>query len=314
MTPRLPPLLLLLALASCSGEQDQGAPAANGSVQPDSAASFSGRVFERNLVFMTTRQDSSLLVPWLTSARTHPGGVRREARGYLARSGAWEPFFADAWDTSPTRLPWRIVPRGQMRLIVGGDDALEQILFDEGPRQLEVVLQEPFVEWSGTGGETFRLLDGALILSSTRLPGLILDMTRGRPVRDPPGGDWAIVVAGDTLQMVLHAAEASPPGTPGAFQAWALTGLQELRWQDVTVRWGETRAFERARRDVPVEWSATADDGDMQIDLAVRNAQMEAGEGEGPQLPVNALFEVEGTLRIGSAVHAVRGLLRHIQP
>ena len=43
-------------------------------------------------------------------------------------------------------------------------------------------------------------------------------------------------------------------------------------------------------------------------------AQIQAGEGEAPQLPVDAFLQVEGTVRIGQAVHPVRGLLRHTQP
>ena len=304
--------LVLLVLSGCTREPAGGEPAgAADDLASDSARNFQGRAYERNIVFLTPRADSGLLVGWLLTARTLPGGVRREARGFLARGESWEPFLAEAWETPPTRVPWRILPRGRMRVIVGDHEALERLAFEEGPRQLEVVLDSSLVEWSGPLGESFRLLEGALVLSSTRIPGLVLDMTRARRARDPLGGDWGILASGDSLQLVLHAPRAEP--TAG-FRAWARVGSAELQWPEVTVAWSETRSFERARRDIPVAWWAVSADGDMEARFAVRTAQLEAGPGEGPLLPVDALFEVDGEVRIGEATYPVRGLLRHVQP
>jgi hypothetical protein len=114
--------------------------------------------------------------------------------------------------------------------------------------------------------------------------------------------------------MVLHSPTVQPPGTLGAFQGWARVADEELTWSEVTVAWTERTSFERARREVPAVWSATVAGSEMSADVTVHAAQIEAGAGEGPQLPVDAFFQVEGTVRIGEAVHAVRGLLRHTQP
>jgi hypothetical protein len=308
-------LLVLLSLAGCSREQPEDAPAGTLVAAPaDSAEEFQGRAYERNIVFLTARSDSALLVPWMIRARTLPGGVRREARGFLARGEAWEPFFTEEWETPPTRAPWRILPRGRMRLVVGADDGLERLIFEEGPRQLEVALEGTLAEWTGPRGDVFRLLDGALVLSSTRVPGFILDMARARRARDAAGGDWGVLLSGDSLQLVLHAPEAGATPSQGIYRGWARLQGQEFQWPDLTITWGETRAFQAARRDVPVEWFAVSADGDVRADLRVSTAQIEAAPGEGPQLPVEALFEVEGTVRIGEGTYPVRGLLRHFQP
>jgi hypothetical protein len=309
--------LLLVGVFACSRDQEGSPPASEPEAAVDSVTeTFQGRVFERDIVFLSARIDSMLLVPWLMSARTVPGGVRREARGLLGRADAWEAFFSDTWETPPTRVPWRVVPRGQMRLVVGDNDVIQEIIFDEGPRQLEVALenQSPLAEWAGQQGETVRLLNGSLVLTSTRVPGLIMDLTRGRQAREGAGGDWAFLVDGDSLRLVLQAPQFLEPGAPGAFRAWALMGEQELDWPSVTVTWTETRAFERARREVPVKLTATSSTNDLRIDLEVRTAEVQAGEGEGPQLPVDAVFEVEGTVRMGDDSYPVKGLLRHIQP
>ena len=77
--------------------------------------------------------------------------------------------------------------------------------------------------------------------------------------------------------------------------------------------WSETRAFERARREVPVRWRFAGGGGEMAAELVAGAAHIEAGEGEGPLLPVDALFEVSGTVRIADATYPVRGLVRHQQ-
>jgi hypothetical protein len=81
----------------------------------------------------------------------------------------------------------------------------------------------------------------------------------------------------------------------------------------VSLSWAETRAFERARREVPVRWRVRAADGEMEAELVQQTANIEAGAGAGPLLPVDALFEVAGTLRVGEATYPVRGMIRHVQ-
>jgi hypothetical protein len=79
------------------------------------------------------------------------------------------------------------------------------------------------------------------------------------------------------------------------------------------VTWTETRAFEKARREVPARWMLAAGNGEMSANLEMKTAHIEAGEGEGPLLPVDALFEVAGEVRIGQATYPLRGLVRHVQ-
>ncbi len=274
---------------------------------------FESRVYERNIVFMTTGQDSAIIVQWFFTARTHPGGVVREVRGWLARSGEWEPFFQDRWEGPPTRAPFRILPRAAMRLLVGEGDALEAILYEEGARQLDVLINGPVADWSGTRGEVFRVHDGSMLLGGQPADGLLLDVNRVHRLAEVPSGDWIFLEGGPSVTIVLEAPVGIPPGsTP--YIGWARLGDRELRWPRVDVEWTETRSFERARRDVPVAWSIVSDDGALGGTLSTVAMQLTAGEGAGPILPVDGLFQVRGTLTIDGNSYDVRGVLRHIQP
>ena len=311
--------LLAVALLSLVANGCRPDPSAAGTAVRNDATetapdrNFEERVYERSVVFMTIGLDSTIIVPWFFTARGRPAGVVREVRGWLARSGEWEPFFQDRWEAPPTRAAFRILPRGAMRLVVGEGDALEAILFEEGARQLDVMIDEPVADWSGSRGEAFRVHDGSVLLGGQRVEGRLLDVNRAHRPGDLPPGDWIFLEGGPGVTIVLEAPIGVPPGaTPHT--GWGHLGEREVRWPRVDVRWRETRAFEPARRDVPIAWSISSADGDLQGALSTVTMQLTAGGGAGPILPVDGLFQVRGELTIEGETVAVRGVLRHIQP
>ncbi|MSR35834.1 MAG: hypothetical protein EXR95_04195 [Gemmatimonadetes bacterium] len=302
---------LAALLASCAPEAPAGSAEGGAPEEAGAAGNLPGSVFERAVVFVAADGDSTLIVPWLFTSRTKPGGVDRSARAWLERGGEWEPFFEESWESEPTRVPWRLHPHGALRLVMADGEALEAVVFEGGPRRLEVALGAPRGEWNGSQGETYIVAEGAAILADRRMPGLVLDLARARRGESQPAGDWMFLTSGDSIQVVLSGTDARGVGP---FEGWGRVQSQpEIRWPDVTVSWVETRAFEEARREVPVRWRFAAGNGGMAGDLVARATHIEAGEGEGPLLPVDALFEVSGTLRLGATSYPVRGLVRHVQ-
>ena len=308
-------LLLTAATLACGGDEPvpEGGPAPEGeAVQP---GNFRGRVYERNFVFTTLTGDSAFVVPWLMTAQIRPGGVDRRARGYLARGATWEGFYDESWETPPSRTPWRIHPHSSLRLVVGEADAIQGVIYSQGARQLELDLTGgTLMEWTGTRGQVFRLVEGAAFLAEQRVAGLVLDMTRVHAADEAAQGDWAFLVSGDSLQMVLENPTAAPPGTPGACKAWARLDFRDLQWPTLTVEWAEVSSFPAARQDVPVSLAVSSEDGDLSGVLTVQSAELRAGAGEGPVLPVDALFLVGGTVVIEGRTYPMRGLFRHSRP
>ncbi len=90
--------------------------------------------------------------------------------------------------------------------------------------------------------------------------------------------------------------------------------FRNLQWPALTVDWSEVRAFQPARHDVPVAWTISSEGDDVSGALEARTAHISPGEGPGPVLPVDALFEVSGTLKIQGGVYPVRGFFRHRRP
>lgn len=303
--------LAVSALAGCSGPEPEAAPIDPTTPAPEAAGNFPGRSYERNFVFAALTGDSVFLVPWLMETTTLPGTVVREADAWLARSGTWEGFYSATWETPPTRTPARVLPHGSFRIVVRDGDAIDGIIFDEGTRNLELALGNVLMQWGGPGGEVFQLLDGSLYLADQRLGGIVLDMARGSESDQPRGGDWAFLLSGDSLQVVLEGdAEHTTEQTP-AYRAWARLDFRDLRWSEVQVDWGETQAFQPARRDVPVSWTITSANAELSGVLDVRSADIRPGTGDGPVLPLRALFEVSGSLVVDGRTFPVRGMFTH---
>lgn len=315
-TSDLPVVLLLagtvMAAAACSAPAPEPEASAEDSV---AAAAGSGnvleRTYERALFFQATDTDSTLAVGWLFEHESWDDRVDRRTRGWLLRGSEWDAFFDSSETTPPSEAPWRLLPAGPLRLVVGEQDQIDRIRFEDGSRLMDFRIEEPGGQWSGARGGTFLILGGAIVLGEQRFEGRILDLSRAlRPDEGAPG-DWAFLLSGDSLAVVLQA----PLQTRevDGFEGWALMGETEIRWPEVTVDWAESRPFDRARRDVPVSWTMRSAEGELTGVLEVRSAQLEPGRGDGPLLPVDGLFQVGGALVIDGASFPVSGLIRHQQ-
>ncbi len=300
----------LLVLTGCGGPavEDPAAAAAD-SVPQSAPGPFAGRIYERSLAFISA---DSISVVWQMSARSQPGSVARRARGWLARAGVWDAFHDASWESPPSRVPWRIVPHEGVRLVVGEQDALQSLVYVNGPRRLEIDFGAPLAEWRGPGGGTYQVSRATAMVLDGRVAGLVADLGRSWHSEGVGPGDWAILMSGDSVQVVLVAPEPGPEGRP--YRAWATWSLQELQWPEVGVQWTEVRAFEPARRDVPNEWSLRSFDGELSGVLRATSFDLRAGEADGLYQPVYGLFEVAGSLTLQGRDIPVIGLLRHVQP
>jgi hypothetical protein len=192
-------------------------------------------------------------------------------------------------------------------------DALETIIFQEGARNLEVNLGELLVEWSGRRAQTYRVHEGTIVLSDQTVPGYLLDMSRAWATGDVLPGDWGFLVSGDSLQVVMEDLAPDPGPEGGSFSLWARVEFLDRQWLGVQLAWSEVMSFEPARRDVPMTWEIQSPEGDLTGSLTTTAPFLEVLEGEGPMLPVDAHFQVAGTLTLAGRDFPVRGFIHHLQ-
>ena len=304
-------LPLLAALVACgdSDPQPLAEPEGNGASADGSGVATPS--FEQNFVFANVTGDSVFLVPWLVRMTSRPDGVLREARGWLARSGSWDAFYAEQWITPPTRAPARFLPHGNLQLLVQEGDVVDGIVFEDRARSLELTFGEIQASWGGPRGETVELMDGAAYLADERVDGLVLHLTRASPGTGPPGGDWALVMSGDSASFVFTAEAEHGGQTDPLYRGWGDLADQEVQWPELHLEWTATQAFPPARRDVPASWRLWSNDASMDGELHAVSSDIRAGTGSGPLLPVLALFEVVGEVSTSRGDFPVHGLLVH---
>lgn len=307
-------LAVAVSATACpgNGSDDVDAGSSADSGRPEAANASSGivlgTVYHRSVVFVDVSSETTMFVPWDFENVSGDDGVRRSLRGRLGRGGQWEKFVDEAWVTPATRTPWRILPRGAARMVVGLDDVLREIYYREGIADLSVRPGEVVAEWSGQRGDTWRLLRGSASLSGAEYPGLVVDAYVPRADAAGRPSEWGLLVGDGPLYLLLGDDDAS-----GNRRAWAWHAAEEMSWPDVTLAWGETRSFERARRDIPVTWRFRSGDGGLAGEIESVSSDLEALAGEGPILPVLGVYEVAGQVTVGDARVDVKGFVRHLQ-
>lgn len=316
-SPRLLSALLplLLLAAACRQEPEDrdppplpGEPVATTSDNEAAPGAAVGTTYRRTVVFMEMSPDSSMLVPWDFVNRVEAEGIRRSTRGWLGRAGEWRMFVEEDWTTELTRAPWRIVPRGSARLVVGLGDALAELYFREGLRDLSVRPGELVAEWSGQLGETFRVLAGTAVLAGVETQGLVLDAFTARTTDTDEFTELAFLAGDDGFQLVLADVEGAGP-----YRAWARHDSESYSWPEVEVAWKETRTFERARRDVPVVWRIDSSEPGLSGEFEAVSSHLHTLEGTGALLPVFGVYEVRGYVDLETGRIDVGGFLRYFQ-
>ncbi len=300
--------------AACSGngsdDDTDDSSGASGTVEAETTGSGTapGTLYQRSVVFVDVSTETTMFVPWDFENLTEADGVRRTLRGWLGHGGEWRHFANEQWVTPPTRTPWRILPRGAARMVMGLDDVLREIYYQEGIADLSVQLGDVIAEWSGQPGDTYRLLAGTSRLSEVEYTGLVVDAYAPRANGSDQLSEWGLLIGDGPLYLLL--ADLDPTGPS---RAWGLKDSEEMSWPTVTLTWGETRSFERARRDIPVLWRFRSSDGELAGEVESVSSHLQAIEGEGPILPVLGVYEVAGWVAIGETRVAVKGFLRHFQ-
>ncbi|MDE2874787.1 MAG: hypothetical protein OXU69_03165 [Gemmatimonadota bacterium] len=303
-----------LAGAACSqggsdpGNADAATVAGSGGGETAGSESASGTVYRRSIVFIDVTNETTMFVPWDFENRIENDTVRHVLQGWLGRGGEWARFADEQWGTPLTRTPWRILPRGATRMVMGLNDVLREIYYREGIADLSVRPGEVIAEWSGQRGDTYRLLHGFSRLSEVEYPGLVVDVyAPGTDGSDQPS-EWMLLIGDGPLYLFLSDLDGR-----GTARAWGLDDSEEMSWPTVTLTWGETRSFERARRDIPLLWRFRSGDGELMGEVEPVSSHLQAIPGEDPIRPVLGVHEVAGQISVGGTRVAVKGFLRHSQ-
>jgi len=269
------------------------------------------RSYERAFAFRAADVDSTLAVVWLFEHDDLGSAVERRSRGLLLRGGIWDAFHEEVTEDPPTESPWRLLPSGPLRLVVGTGSRVDRVIYQEGERLLELELRGGGASWTGRRGGNFAVEEATVVLGDRAVRGQAVDVSRARLPDEAPTGDWAFLTSGDSIAILLQAPMRSRDAN--AWQGWVLRGQEEMLLPELTLAWSDTRAFVEARRDVPIAWSLTSPEGELSGSFERRTADLRAVEAPGALLPVDGVFDVVGEITLGGVVRPVEGIVRHRQ-
>ncbi|HEX7051588.1 MAG TPA: hypothetical protein VF188_15380 [Longimicrobiales bacterium] len=227
-------LLVFGCLAACGRASDPRA-TANGSEADRPATSY-----DRQLVFVSDSARPPVAAVFHFTAAGGADSVPRTARAWLERDSAWTPVLGMTWTGAPMREPWRLVPHGSLRLVVGDGDELEALVY-RAPDGFRLRPSPIIADWSPTATARFRLREAEFLLPGDRFAGMLLDIQTLTVEPDSGALNEAFLTDGNELHLVIATPEASAESSP-AVRAWLRLRGGEETWDAVSLARDSARA------------------------------------------------------------------------
>jgi hypothetical protein len=212
--------------------------------------------YERRLIFLGPGQrlPTAAIVDFV--AVSDSLGVQRGVRARLADGADWTRLMDEGWRMEPMREPWRLVPHGPLRLVIGDAGEVSALVFRGDP---EVRLQPGgfTAELSPDAGTRLLLRQGVLTLGADVVHGVILDTQLGRSVSGASGasGDPDGPVDDGATPSARPGVEALLIGQAEFSLVFGLSAAGPMAW----LRHGQQDDVRRGARLTAVEWELNTD-------------------------------------------------------
>lgn len=270
----------------------------------------------RHLVFVSRDADTTTVVPWVFQG-VRSGVSETRGRGvWMGRGASWERLVDEAEEAAAVGDSWQIVPGAGVAMVVTAEGRIESLRVRSASPTLRTRLGIILADWSPAPREGVRFHQAVTEVEGEEVDGLLVDYAGITGPGQRPRGDWLFLQGGDLFQgffVAVTPATADDPLLP-TWMGWTRIAVRERRWSALEVEWSEMRAFEDARRDIPTRWELRSPEGELEVLVESVGSHLEALEGEGALLPVEAFFTVRGEARFDGDTVAVHGVLRHRQP
>lgn len=323
-----PPLLFVAALA---GACDRPASRSEGPAGRAAAAASDTAteppvdvptVYGTHYLFLSTEGalPSGIAVHFI--ARAEPERYVRDYRGWLfSGRGEWTRVAWAQLEEPPTRRPWRIFPARGLRLIVGEQGEITEILTQgtdggEGAgRRAALRLGALLDRWEDPDAARRQIRQATLQSSGAPVSGILLEeqVVRPRATVPPPfqTHDSAILrLAGGDLLIFSHPQDRNGYGSSFA---WASLGGVHRRWDRVDVQTPERTNDTIVGRSVPARWQLTIPEPGLRGELTAVSARGSSLGGSGAS-PVHLVYSVTGWIEVDGRRREAAGLLEHGEP
>lgn len=322
-------LVLLMAVPACENGPPWGgggAPTAD-----DDGPDFGPTaVYNHRLIFLGPGADLPTTAVFDFTALSDSIGLRQGVRVRVVDGAGWRGLMDAGWEMESMRAPWRLVPHGPLKMVVGETGDLAAVIHRDSVTT-RLALGSTLAELSPDVGTQLVLRRAQLVLDGRSVPGILLDAQLGRAV-NPELAVRADTATGDDGAPADSAGFATPIARPGAeallldnagyYAVLAAASAGPLAWTHNAgrndVRSG-TRlepttwsAVEDGQVQVPTAWRVVSPDGELTGELAARATDRVALTGAG-ELEALVYTLVSGWVEDRSVRRDVFGLVRHVR-
>jgi hypothetical protein len=312
-TGRSAAILLVLCLPGVAGSCGQEGREQSAAIAAAAPSDELAPRYLRDYLYLGERNGAPLVVPFAFRAIERGDSIERTARGGLAHGETWDPFIDETWSTQRESGVWRILPHGELRMAVGGPADLEAFWFQRGERSLRLELERPLSAWHEGNATRYRLIAGRLRLGAESTRGVILESLQ---VRRPGAGardsDVIFVTSGDSIRLLIgESPQRERQPSRGFAIGWLPQG--ERSWERAEIRWLERRAFDEARRDIPLHWRFQIPEAGIMGEVSALGMDARAGRESPGRRAVEIHYTVEGWIEIDQIRSPIIGVVRHVQ-
>jgi hypothetical protein len=248
-------------------------------------------------------------------ARAEPARLLRDHRGWLWRGTEWTPVAWDRVEEAPTRRPWRIFPASNLKLIVGEQGEVTELIARSTGGRVTLRPGPVLDRWEDADAARRQIRQAMLQLAGAPLPAILLEEQVARPRASIPppfrGHDSAVLrLGGGDFLILSHTRD--PEGYGRSF-AWSSLGGVQRRWDRVEIQALERMNDTTVGRVVPVRWQITIPEPGITGELTAQSSRA-APYSDAPASPVHLAYRVSGWIEADGRRRDAAGLLEHGEP
>jgi hypothetical protein len=311
--------VVVLAMAACDGRGANGRDPARAAQAPVDLGPTAA--YERRLIFLGPGEvlPTAAIADFVAVSDTL--GLRRGVRARVADGNDWTRIMDAGWEMDRMREPWRLVPHGRLRLVVGDAGELSALVF-RGDPEVRIEPGGTLAQLAPEPGMQLVLRRGRLVVGPDLVQGVVLDVQLGRRLAAATSREVRTDAEGDdhATPAARPGAEAFLVGEAGFYMVFAAPEAGHLAWirhgQQDEVRGGARLAAVGWELDpggfrVPNAWQVVGPDdltGELRAEVVDGVDVSAAGDAEGLGYAI-----VSGWIEDRGVQRDVFGLVRHVR-
>lgn len=272
-------------------------------------------IYGTHFLFLSTEGSTPLALALHVIGKVEPQRYVRDHRGWLLRGTDWAAVGWDRIEEPPTRRPWRIFPASHLRVIVGEQGDITELIAAAPDARVSLRPGSVLDRWEDADAARRQIRQGTLNVGGAPVSGIVLQEQVARPrasIPPPFRGHEAFALRLGSGDLLLVGQPRDAEGYGKSF-AWASLGGVQRRWDRVEVQAAERMNDTTLGRVVPVRWRFTIPEPGIQGELAADGSRA-SPFSDSPGSPLHLVVRVTGWVEADGRRRDVLGLLEHGAP